>query len=159
MQYFLKDNESNFDKVFENNKVLKGYTKFTGKKIYFILGLILLIIFIGTLAITLGPMKLSFIEVYTTVLSKIMPDIFSASSELAKTVIWNVRLPRLLMGFITGFGLSIAGAVMQPVLKNPLASPFTLGISSGAGFGAALAIICGKSSVHCSFFDNKRLGS
>ena len=55
-----------------------------------------------------------------------------------------MRLPRLLMGLAAGFNLAIAGAVMQPVLRNPLVSPFTLGISAGAGFGAALAIILGK---------------
>jgi len=54
-----------------------------------------------------------------------------------------LRLHRILMGVVAGAGLGVAGAAMQGILKNPLASPFTLGISSAASFGAALAIILG----------------
>lgn len=56
---------------------------------------------------------------------------------------WGLRLHRILMGVVAGAGLGVAGAAMQGILKNPLASPFTLGISSAASFGAALAIILG----------------
>jgi iron complex transport system permease protein len=56
-------------------------------------------------------------------------------------VIWNIRLPRLAGSVLAGAGLAVSGAVMQNLLKNPLASPFTIGISQGAGFGAAFAII------------------
>jgi iron complex transport system permease protein len=59
----------------------------------------------------------------------------------AALVIWNIRLPRVLAGIIAGAGLSAAGCVMQNNLKNPLASPFTLGISNAAAFGANIAII------------------
>ena len=51
------------------------------------------------------------------------------------------------MAIVAGMGLSVAGAVMQGILKNPLASPFTLGISSAACFGAALAIVLGAGFV------------
>jgi iron complex transport system permease protein len=54
---------------------------------------------------------------------------------------WHLRLPRIVWGIIAGFGLGIAGCAMQAILKNPLASPFTLGISSGAGFGVSLAVV------------------
>ncbi|MGB9805048.1 FecCD family ABC transporter permease, partial [Desulfofundulus sp.] len=56
-------------------------------------------------------------------------------------IIWNIRLPRVLAAVTAGVGLSVAGCVMQNLLRNPLASPFTLGISQGAAFGAAVAII------------------
>lgn len=56
-------------------------------------------------------------------------------------VVWNIRLPRMITSVIAGSGLAVAGAVMQNILRNPLASPFTIGISQGAGFGAAFAII------------------
>ena len=58
--------------------------------------------------------------------------------ELALFV--RLRLPRVLMGALVGAGLAMSGTLAQAVLRNPLASPFTLGISSGAAFGAALAI-------------------
>lgn len=58
-------------------------------------------------------------------------------------IIWNVRLPRVILAFIVGSMLSVSGAIIQSVLRNPLASPFTLGISSGSSFGAALVFILG----------------
>ncbi len=55
-------------------------------------------------------------------------------------ILLNIRLPRIVLALIAGTGLALSGAVMQAVLRNPLASSYTLGVSSGAGFGAALAI-------------------
>lgn len=55
-------------------------------------------------------------------------------------VIWNIRVPRILTAIAAGAGLSVAGAAMQSILRNPLGSPFTLGISSAAAFGAAFAL-------------------
>jgi iron complex transport system permease protein len=64
----------------------------------------------------------------------------------ATDVVWELRLPRVLMAMIIGASLAASGTVTQSVLRNPLASPFTLGIASGAGFGAALAIWLGSGS-------------
>ena len=69
------------------------------------------------------------------------------STWLADVCVWNLRLPRILLGIVAGIGLGLAGAVMQAILRNPLASPYTLGISSGAGFGASLAILAGAGLV------------
>jgi len=65
----------------------------------------------------------------------------AGNGTTASAMIRAMRLPRLAMGVLAGLGLGLAGCVAQAVLKNPLASPFTLGISSGGGFGAALAMI------------------
>ena len=62
-----------------------------------------------------------------------------------KTVVWDIRLPTALMAVVTGASLAIAGAQMQTILDNPLASPFTLGISAAAGFGASVALAFGVS--------------
>jgi len=73
----------------------------------------------------------------------------------AVDVVWELRLPRVLMAMIIGASLAASGTVTQAVLRNPLASPFTLGIASGAGFGAALAIWLGSGSrlsVACGAF-------
>jgi iron complex transport system permease protein len=59
----------------------------------------------------------------------------------ARSIVWLLRMPRVVMAMLVGFGLGVAGSVFQAILKNPLASPFTLGIGSGAGFGAVLVII------------------
>lgn len=59
----------------------------------------------------------------------------------AATILWQIRLPQLLMGLIVGASLGVAGLLMQTILANPLASPFTLGFSAAAGFGAAAALL------------------
>jgi len=70
-----------------------------------------------------------------------------ASSHAA--IVWNLRLPRVLLAFFAGAALSVSGAVMQSVLRNPLASSYTLGVSSGASLGASLVIFMG---VNIPFF-------
>ena len=64
-----------------------------------------------------------------------------SQSDMAQTIVWKVRLPRICAALLVGAALSIAGAVYQGLFKNPMVSPDILGASSGAGFGAALAIL------------------
>ncbi|RNB77512.1 iron ABC transporter permease [Brevibacillus panacihumi] len=68
-----------------------------------------------------------------------------SSDEMLTYIVYEVRLPRIVMAIVTGISLSCAGVIMQALLRNPLADPFTLGVSSGAAFGAALAIVAGAS--------------
>ncbi|WP_410218178.1 FecCD family ABC transporter permease [Paracoccus sp. (in: a-proteobacteria)] len=63
--------------------------------------------------------------------------------EQVRVILWDIRMPVALMALVVGASLSVAGMQMQTILNNPLASPFTLGISAGAGFGAALALAFG----------------
>lgn len=67
----------------------------------------------------------------------------SAVSDQLRVVVWDIRMPIALMAVTVGASLSVAGAQMQTILANPLASPFTLGISAAASFGAALALVMG----------------
>lgn len=67
--------------------------------------------------------------------------------ETIETVIMQVRLPRILAALLIGAGLSVSGAAFQGVFRNPLVSPFILGVASGAGFGAALAILLANSTL------------
>lgn len=71
--------------------------------------------------------------------TELSPDI----SGVQVSIVWNLRLPRTLLAFLVGGALAVSGTVMQSVLKNPLASSFTLGVSSGASLGAALVIVTG----------------
>lgn len=57
-------------------------------------------------------------------------------------IVWNIRMPRIVTGIVVGAALALAGCIMQNVLRNPLASASTLGVSQGASFGAAFAIVC-----------------
>ncbi|MFM2485640.1 FecCD family ABC transporter permease [Celerinatantimonas yamalensis] len=63
------------------------------------------------------------------------------ASPLVRVVIWDLRMPVTVTAVLAGIGLALSGSLMQTVLDNPLAEPFTLGISSAAGFGAALVIV------------------
>lgn len=70
--------------------------------------------------------------------------LFSTATDLTGTqvtILWNIRIPRVLLAFMVGGALAVSGAIAQSVLQNPLASPYTLGVSSGASFGAGLVIL------------------
>ncbi|MDO4569852.1 MAG: iron ABC transporter permease [Planctomycetia bacterium] len=64
-----------------------------------------------------------------------------------RTVLFHSRIPQALTAILAGAGLSVTGAAMQAVLRNPLSSPFTLGVSSAAAFGAALSVVCGGTAI------------
>jgi iron complex transport system permease protein len=66
---------------------------------------------------------------------------WSEDGNISQRIIWVLRVPRVLMGVVCGIGLGISGLMMQTILRNPLASPYTLGISAAASFGAALGIV------------------
>lgn len=69
------------------------------------------------------------------------------SNPQAELIVVGFRLPRIFLAILTGISLAVAGAVMQGLLRNPLVSPFTLGMSSAASFGAAIAIVIGPGIV------------
>ncbi|RQO61804.1 iron-siderophore ABC transporter permease [Paucibacter sp. KBW04] len=99
------------------------------------LGLLLLASFL--LDLGSGPIRYELGEVLQALLH---PD---EASPQARIVMWEIRLPVALMALVVGAALSLAGAQMQTVLNNPLASPFTLGVSAAASFGAALGLAFG----------------
>ncbi|WP_220743114.1 FecCD family ABC transporter permease [Shewanella colwelliana] len=71
-----------------------------------------------------------------------------SQGDISSRIIMELRLPRIIMAFVAGFGLAIAGAVLQTVTRNPLADPYLFGISSGASFGAVVVItLLGGASV------------
>jgi iron complex transport system permease protein len=70
-----------------------------------------------------------------------MKALLGSGSARSKTIIWNLRLPRIAAGIGVGAALAMAGCIMQNVLRNPLASASTLGVTQGASFGAAFAIV------------------
>ena len=78
---------------------------------------------------------------YRLTVNQVVDVLIGSGTSNAELVIWNIRLPRVFAAIIAGASMAVAGAVMQCILRNPLASPFTMGISHGAMFGASLAII------------------
>ncbi len=118
------------------------YIKTLMKRSYFIAGSLIIIIILIGYASVLGTANLSIVEVYQIILAKFIPGI-ETGGGLKDAIIWDIRLPRITMAIIAGAALALTGAVMQGVLQNPLAEPFTLGISSAAASGAAIAIVTG----------------
>ena len=84
-----------------------------------------------------------------------LPDTIKPSTA---AIVWNLRFPRALLAFIAGGALSVSGAVMQSVLRNPLASSYTLGVSSGASLGACIVIFYGLSIPFISIFTLPLMG-
>lgn len=121
------------------------------RKTLFIAGLAGLLILSASIVITLGQVPMSVTEVYRTLANRLVPDFF-AIDPLIDHVVWQIRLPLVGGAILAGFGLSACGCVMQAVLKNPMASPFTLGISSGAHFGVSLAAVCGVTVLDGPYF-------
>ena len=97
---------------------------------------------VGTISISPG-------KVFAILTGQITVDPLHPDTDVA--IIREVRLPRVLLGAVVGAALSIAGVAMQGVFRNPMASPSVLGISSGAAFGASLAIVLGFSFVSGQF--------
>lgn len=89
------------------------------------------------LDLALGPARYSLSEVLGALLS---PE---TAAPQVRVVMWDIRLPVALMAVAVGAALSLAGAQMQTILNNPLASPFTLGLSAAASFGAAMGLAFG----------------
>ena len=98
----------------------------------------------------MGRYPVSPIDVIKTILSPIFPQL--SVSQTVSTIVWQIRLPRILAAILVGASLSMAGAAFQGIFKNPLVSSDLLGVSNGAGFGAALAILLSGSSVVIQLF-------
>jgi len=118
------------------------YRLTTRRKMLFFLALTMAIALLAGACTILGEANLGIADVTSCILARFFPG-QHYTTAFADMIVWDLRLHRILMGIVAGAGLGISGAVMQGILKNPLASPFTLGISSAASFGAALAIILG----------------
>jgi len=102
--------------------------------------LVLLLAVVSISSLIQGRMNISAGTVLEILASRVVP-IQAAWPPTLESVVIDVRLPRLLAGLLIGAGLSISGAAFQGLFRNPLVSPHILGVSSGAGFGAALAIL------------------
>ena len=100
--------------------------------------LILLPVIAALICIGVGRFSVSFTDTVKILLDGVKP---AAEQDMAYSVVFNVRLPRIILAVIVGSGLACAGAAFQGLFTNPLATPDTLGVASGASFGAVLAMM------------------
>lgn len=117
--------------------ILRHYQDILRHRLLIMLLLVAAIVASLLLDFTMGPSGLSLDVLWQTLTNPAQADAGT------RVIVWDIRLPYALMALIVGLALGLAGAEMQTILNNPLASPFTLGVSSAAAFGAALAIVLG----------------
>lgn len=113
--------------------IVQTYTESLRKKIWLLVLFFCALVVLGISSMALGSFDMSPLKVIAALVGKI--------DGSAGIVIWNIRMPRIVAAIVAGWGLGVSGAVIQCLLRNPLGSPFTLGISHGAAFGAAFAIV------------------
>ena len=114
-------------------KLENEYGKYIRFKRLFLVAMVILMLVIALVAIASGSSGLTLKEVISTIMGN--------GTAKTRVVVFNLRLPRIVTAIVAGIGLAAVGCVMQSILRNPLASSSTLGVSQGAAFGAAFAII------------------
>ncbi|MFI7044522.1 FecCD family ABC transporter permease [Streptosporangium sandarakinum] len=102
------------------------------------------------LAVSIGAVHVALPQAWGIVADRLLPGVLTDGAPRTWTpaqeqIVWEFRLPRALLALLVGAGLAVVGAVLQALVRNPLADPFLLGISSGASFGAVLVLILGAS--------------
>ncbi|QDU60425.1 Hemin transport system permease protein HmuU [Planctomycetes bacterium Pan216] len=114
-----------------------SYRRHSRRRLLFLVAAIGVVLVSLMVDLITGPASLSIAEVFHTLLSP------WGGSGREHVIVWMLRMPTALLALLVGAALGVAGAEMQTILNNPLASPYTLGVSSGACFGAALALVFG----------------
>ena len=120
------------------------YSKYTYRKILFIAICIIATAAMFFISLCVGTLNLSVSDVFTYFVNHLKGVTYTDNTQIfADNIVWNFRVPRALFAIVAGLALSVAGAIMQSVMKNPLADPYTTGVSSGALFGVAIAMVLG----------------
>ncbi len=109
----------------------------------FLASLLLLLVVAITLGLSLGSVPLPAKGVFSSLLMGPHPAELGEPEDTWHAIVWTLRFPRVLLAFVEGVSLSLAGAVMQGLFRNPMADPYVLGVSSGASLGAVLGIAMG----------------
>lgn len=119
------------------------YRAYMGRRWRFAIVSALILVVLSLLALSLGSTWVPFPEIVRSVAALLVPTLQVNVDPASAVIIQHFRLPRIVMAVMAGFGLGMSGAVMQGVLRNPLVSPTTIGVSGGAVLGASLAIVLG----------------
>ncbi len=115
------------------------------KLFFWAIPLLLLLFLTVAVSVSIGSADLSFKVVWQIIISHAFPflDLDKSWPETADIIVWQIRMPRVFLAILVGAALAAAGVTYQGILRNPLADPYILGVSSGASFGAALVIFFG----------------
>jgi iron complex transport system permease protein len=148
---------------FADGVIPKDYLGYVRHKYLWILGGIILLFILLVVSISVGAAGIPPYDVFLSIvggtidrISALLHSTAIPAEELSTTdrIVWNIRLPQALAAIVAGIGLSVAGVAMQSILRNPLGSPFTLGISNAGAFGAAVSVILlGTGQMHSTVAD------
>lgn len=109
-------------------------------------GMAALLLLSITLGVMIGPVPLAPGLVWRVALHQLAPNLVRPDwATFQQAIVWEIRFPRVLLGGLVGAGLAVVGATMQALVRNPLADPYLLGVSSGASLGAVAVIVLGLS--------------
>ncbi|MFW5637373.1 MAG: iron chelate uptake ABC transporter family permease subunit [Thermodesulfobacteriota bacterium] len=117
----------------EKGTATSAFLGYVRKKLLLLAGLAAATALLAVIAITQGA--------YDLTIPRVLQALVGAADGATKVVVWNIRMPRIIAALAVGWGLSLSGLSLQSLLKNPLGSPSTLGISQGAAFGAAASVV------------------
>lgn len=137
---------------FADGTMPQDYLAYIRRKHLWILGGVLLLLFLFVVSISVGAVSIPAGDVLLAIVNGAIdrlngalhlgiPRFGDSVSHKWDAIVWNIRLPQALAAIAAGAGLAVAGGAMQSILRNPLGSPFTLGISNAGAFGAAFSVI------------------
>jgi len=121
----------------ESPSGVASYKSHNKRKILFLIVLLCSLVVLSFITLNIDLRYISYGEMFRVIFDRNNPN----NNIISDILIWDLYIPRILSGILAGFALGIAGAVMQCVLRNPLASPYTLGVSNAAAFGASMGIV------------------
>lgn len=129
----------------QNYHIWLSYLKLIQKRHFLLTIFCITLMLMGLCSVFVGNYSLSVTKIFSVFLGK--------SDHISQVVILNIRLPRIVAAIVCGWALSVAGLAIQSLLKNPLGSPSTLGITHGAAFGASISIVLfGSKILSTTFF-------
>lgn len=141
------------DSIYQKD-VGKGWIDFQERKKVAFLGFTFIgMVLIGLITIAIGSYNLSISDVYQVISTHVSGQDITTVNKVHNTIVWEIRLPRVLVAMLVGMALATSGAVYQGTFRNPLVEPFILGVSAGASFGASLGIL------YPQFFLNIQIGA
>lgn len=141
----MNDDSANCGPYAQPEPFFEAYKHSNLLKIVLLMVLVILAVSSVAVSITVSGYDISFAETYRTIIDHILGNPMDADQKLSDYIVWDMNLPRALFAVLAGFSLAVGGTAMQNVMKNPLADPYTTGISSGACLGMSLATVLGLS--------------
>jgi len=130
------------------SELKKLYSKGKARKLITLFSFFIALVVAAVASVSVGAGSPRLAEAIHVIMAKLFPFLnLAPASRLTQIIILDLRLPRVILAVIAGAALAASGTLMQAALRNPLVSPYILGVSSAAGFGAALFIVLGISTV------------